>query len=182
MIRRDFYRFGTMLLGGLMTAALAVPGVAYVLDPLGKRRGEARTYPLAKLSELEVGVPKSYQVVDERQDAWVKQSKEAIGLVWLLRLDDPKQPVIAFQAECPHLGCAVNLSADKKEFRCPCHDSAFYLQASSDGTHQPGSPKNNIPPRSMDTLNVELIGTSDPMIHVKFERFRSQTERKIPLA
>jgi menaquinol-cytochrome c reductase iron-sulfur subunit len=170
MIRREFYRFGTMVLGTLMTAAMAVPGVAYLLDPLRTKRGDARTYKLAKLSDLEVNVPRSYQIVDERQDAWVKYPKEPIGLVWLIR--QPDNTVIAFQAECPHLGCAVNLSSDKKTFRCPCHDSAF----SFDGT-----PQNQVPPRPMDRLTVDLIAANDPVVMVTFERFRAQSEEKIPL-
>lgn len=170
MIRRDLYRYGNIVVGGLLTAALAVPGVAYVLDPLRKRRGDARTYKLTKLSELPVGEPRSFQIVDERQDAWVKYPKEPIGLVWLVRQAD--NSVVAFQAECPHLGCAVNLSADKKSFRCPCHDSAFSFD---------GKPENKIPPRPMDRLTVEKSEGDDPMVSVKFERFRSQSEEKIPL-
>ena len=170
MIRREFYRFGTVILGTLMTAALAVPGVAYLLDPLRTKRGAARTYKLAKLSDLEVHVPRSYQIVDDRQDAWVKYPLESIGRVWLIR--QPDNSVIAFQAECPHLGCAVNLSSDKKMFRCPCHDSAF----SFDGT-----PQNQVPPRPMDRLTVELLAGSDPVVSVQFERFRAQSEEKIPL-
>lgn len=173
MNRRDFYRYGTMMLGGVMTFALAVPGVAYLLDPLRKKRGAAQTYPLAKLSELEPGVPRSYPIIDERQDAWVRYPKEPIGLVWLVRQpEDSRTPVIAFQAECPHLGCAVNLSGDRKMFRCPCHDSAFTFD---------GKPENKIPPRGMDRLSVEPIG-ADGVVRVKFERFRSQCEEKIPLA
>jgi menaquinol-cytochrome c reductase iron-sulfur subunit len=173
MIRRDFYRFGTMILGGLMTAALAVPGVAYLLDPLGKRRSEARSYPLAKLSELVVGVPRSFQIVDERQDAWVKYPREPIGLVWLVRQPEgARAPVVAFQAECPHLGCAVNLNGDKTAFRCPCHDSAFSFE---------GTPQNKIPPRPMDRLAIEPLEGADPVIQVRFERFRSQSEERIPL-
>ncbi|MDB5351886.1 MAG: Rieske Fe-S protein [Planctomycetota bacterium] len=175
MTRRDFYTYGTMVLGGLMSAALAVPGVAYLLDPLGKRRGSARVYPLAKLSELEVGIPRSFQIVDERQDAWVNYPKEPIGTVWLVRqAPGSADPVIAFQAECPHLGCAVNLAPEKNAFRCPCHNSSFTLS---------GTPGNKIPPRGMDRLDVEATGPpQDPTIRVKFERFRSQSERKIPLA
>lgn len=173
--RRDFYRYGTLALGGLMTLGLAVPGLAYILDPLGKRRGAAQTYPLAKLSELEVGQPRSFAIVDERQDAWVRYPKEPIGLVWLIRQPPgAKEAVVAFTAECPHLGCAVNLSGDKTMFRCPCHDSAFTFD---------GKPENPIPPRGMDRLEVEpLAGDGDPTIRVKFERFQSQTQEKIPLA
>jgi quinol---cytochrome c reductase iron-sulfur subunit, bacillus type len=33
----------------------------------------------------------------------------------------------------------------------------------------------------MDRLQVELSGGDDPEIRVKFERFRTQSEEKIPL-
>ncbi len=174
MIRRELYRAGTILLGGLMTLALAVPGVAYILDPLGKRRGTARTYVLTKLSELKVGEPRSFQIIDDRQDAWVKYPKGPIGLVWLVRQPDGSPVrVVAFQAECPHLGCAVNLSADGKEFLCPCHDSAFSFD---------GEARNKIPPRSMDSLTVEMLEGADPEVRVVFQRFRSQMKEKTPLA
>ena len=40
MNRRDFYRYGTIVLGNLVALVLAVPGVAYLLDPLRhKQRG-----------------------------------------------------------------------------------------------------------------------------------------------
>ena len=46
-----------------------------------------------------------------------------------------------------------------------------------------GKPENSIPPRPMDRLSIEpLAGDPDPMIRVTFERFRSQSEEKIPLA
>ena len=44
MNRRDFYRIGTIALGNLVALVLAVPGVAYLLDPLRRKReqGEFR--------------------------------------------------------------------------------------------------------------------------------------------
>ncbi len=171
--RRDFYRFGTVAIGGLVGLALAVPGVAYVLDPLRKSSKSGGFQRLARLSDLTVGVPRSFAVIDERQDAWVKYPREPVGSVWLVRQPEGSKPeVIAFTAECPHLGCAVNLTADGKEFLCPCHTSAFSLK---------GKPLNAVPPRGMDTLEVELEGHDDPDVRVKFARFRTQEKEKTPL-
>ena len=44
MNRRDFYRLGTIALGNLVALVLAVPGVAYLLDPL-RRKVEAGRLP-----------------------------------------------------------------------------------------------------------------------------------------
>lgn len=172
--RRDLYRYGTFLLGSLIGLVVAVPGVAYILDPLRRKSAAGALHPLSRLSQLPVGEPKSFPIAEERLDAWVQYPREPIGLVWLVRQPEgSKEPVLAFQAECPHLGCAVNLTTDRKSFRCPCHDSAFNFQ---------GVPQNAIPPRPMDRLVVELSKETDPEVRVRFERFRAQSEEKIPLA
>ena len=173
ILRREFCRIGTVALGSLMGLALGVPGVAYLLDPLGKKAkaGEARR--LARLGELSVGVPKSFPVVEERQDAWVKYPREPVGSVWLVRQPEGDVPeVVAFTAECPHLGCAINLNADGRSFLCPCHTSAFRLD---------GTPLNPVPPRGMDRLEVELSDDDDPEVRVRFERFQTQIEEPKPL-
>ena len=180
--RREVYRLGTLALGGAMTLVLAVPGVAYLLDPLWKRgRGgtgdgaEGGFYELpVRLGDLKEGEPQVFPIEAERQDAWVKYPKEPVGAVWLVRQPSgAKEPVLALSAECPHLGCGVNLAADRRNFACPCHTSAFALD---------GRPLNEIPPRPMDRLEVRLSGEADPRVRVRFRRFRSQTEEQIPLA
>ena len=37
--RRDLYRLGALALGNLFALALAVPGLKYLLNPLGKPSG-----------------------------------------------------------------------------------------------------------------------------------------------
>ena len=171
MTRRDFYRYGTVIAGNALALALAVPGVAYLLDPLRKASKRGDFHRLARLSDLKVGEPRSFAVIDERQDAWVKYPKEPIGSVWLVR--QANGTVVAFSAECPHLGCAVKLAADGTFFHCPCHTSSFDLK---------GKVLNKIPPRGMDTLEVELTEGDDPEVGVRFQRFRAAEKEKQPLA
>jgi menaquinol-cytochrome c reductase iron-sulfur subunit len=173
MTRRDLFRYATMAVGALMTLVLAVPGVAYVVSPLRKKESEGTFESLTRLSQLEPGVPHSFAIIKERHDAWVKYPREPVGSVWLIRQPTgSKEQVIAFTSECPHLGCAINLSADKKGFLCPCHTSSFDFN---------GKPTNPVPPRPMDRLDVELSAGDDPEVRVKFARFRTQSEEKIPL-
>ncbi|MDR3639676.1 MAG: Rieske 2Fe-2S domain-containing protein [Isosphaeraceae bacterium] len=175
MNRRDLYRFGTLALGGLVTLALAVPGVAYLFDPiLRKKKGQEQDYEeLTTVSRLKVGVPEVFPIIEERLDAWVKYPREPVGSVWLVRQPPGTKPeVLAFSAECPHLGCAVNLSADRQSFFCPCHTSNFHF----DGTRI-----NTIPPRGMDKLDVRLSNDTDPKVAVRFQRFRVQSTESIPL-
>lgn len=173
MTRRDFYRFATVGLGALMGLVLSVPGVAYIVSPLrGKKRDESFE-TLARMSQLTVGVPRSFAVIEDRRDAWVRYPREPVGSVWLIRQAvGTTPPVIALTSECPHLGCAVNLAADGKSFLCPCHTSAFDFD---------GKPKNDVPPRPMDRLEVEVTAGDDPEVRVKFQRFRTQSKEKIPL-
>ena len=91
----------------------------------------------------------------------MKYPSEPVGSVWLIRQPAGAKPeVIAFTAECPHLGCAINLAADGKSFLCPCHTSAFDFE---------GKPQNQVPPRPMDRLDVELTADPDPKVRVKFQ-------------
>jgi Rieske Fe-S protein len=176
MNRRDFCRYGTIVLGNLVALVLAVPGVAYLIDPLRRKSQQGDFATLTRLDQLAEGKPRAFPIIDERHDAWVKYPREPIGSVWLIRQPaGAKEPVIALTAECPHLGCAVNLSADGQSFLCPCHTSNFDFE---------GKPKNAVPPRSMDRLEVKLSRGNDPdsEVQVKFQRFRTQSEEKIPLA
>lgn len=176
MNRRDFYRYGTIALGNAVALALAIPGVAYLLDPLRRGVKQGDYQRLTKLSDLTIGEPRSFAVISGRQDAWVKYPPEPVGSVWLVRQPEgAKPPVIAFTAECPHLGCAVNLreNGKQKEFLCPCHTSAFDLT---------GKPLNTVPPRGMDRLEIELSKDDDPAVLVRFQRFRTQEKEQIPLA
>jgi len=177
MTRRDFYRYGSLVLTGLVKLAVAVPAVAFLVSPLRKkdaRAGEDTFETLTSLGQLPVGVPRSFAIIRDRTDAWVKYPSEPAGSVWLIRQPAGVKPeVIAYTSECPHLGCAINLAEGGKSFLCPCHTSAFDFD---------GNPQNQVPPRPMDRLDVELTADPDPKVRVKFQRFRALAEERIPLA
>jgi menaquinol-cytochrome c reductase iron-sulfur subunit len=172
--RRDFLGLATAALGSLVALIVAIPGLAYVLSPLRRKDAEGTYHTLTRLNQLEIGVPRSFAIVEEHQDAWVKYPREPIGSVWLVRQpagSDP--PVIALQSDCPHLGCPINVKRDKTGFLCPCHTSAFTLE---------GQPTNQVPPRSMDRLEVQVSSGENPEVRVRYQRFRTGNEEKIPLA
>jgi Rieske Fe-S protein len=173
MTRRDVFRFATVGLSSLIALVLAIPGVAYIVSPLRRKTDGAGFETLTRLNQLTPGVPRSFAVIQDRRDAWVTYPREPVGSVWLIRQPDGTDPpVLAFTAECPHLGCAVNLTADATGFLCPCHTSSFQLD---------GRPKNQVPPRPMDRLEVQLSSGEEPEVRVKFQRFRTQSEEQIPL-
>src|SRR5262249_44427224 len=78
--RRGFLGFVTIAVGTLMGLVLAVPGVAYLASPLRRRGRDDKDYlTLTRLSQLEVGVPRSFAIIADRQDAWVKYPREPVG-------------------------------------------------------------------------------------------------------
>ncbi|HEU5116676.1 MAG TPA: Rieske 2Fe-2S domain-containing protein [Isosphaeraceae bacterium] len=177
-------RFASVVLGTLIALVLAVPGAAYLLNPILPRKkgssdekspGTDEFQTLAvTLNELAVGVPREFPIVVKRQDAWVTYPPEPVGTVWLVRQEEGTEPpVLAFTSECPHLGCAIALAADGHGFFCPCHTSAFALD---------GERLNHVPPRGMDPLDVQIPADHSQPIRVKYQRFRTMSEERTPLA
>jgi len=67
----------------------------------------------------------------------------------VVRLD--AETVVAYDRRCPHLGCPVLWSKDRRRFECPCHSAAF--EASSGRVLQ-GPPR-----RGLEPVAIELRGT-----------------------
>ena len=131
--RREFYRLGAIALGNVFGLALAIPGIKFLLDPLGKKAGGGEFRPLTRLGQLKVGEPESFAVIAARQDAWVRFPPEPVGSVWLVRQPEgSKVPVVAFTAECPHLSCPVNLAGDRKSFFLPVPQLRVQLRRVAD--------------------------------------------------
>jgi len=177
MTRREFYRSGSIVLVALVKLFIAVPAIAFLISPLRRKKSDGVRdvfETLTSFSQLSVGVPQSFAIIKDRTDAWVKYPSEPVGSVWLVRQPKGITPeVIALSAECPHLGCAINLSPDGKSFLCPCHTSAFDIE---------GRPQNRVPPRPMDRLDVEVTAEPDPKVQVKFQWFQTLAQKRIPLA
>lgn len=172
--RRDLFRLGAVALGNVFALALAVPGVKFLLDPLGKGSAVGAFRSLTRLGQLKVGEPLAFAILARRNDGWVNYPEEPVGSVWLVRQPDgsPDQ-VVAFSAECPHLSCPVNLAPDRKSFLCPCHGANFGFD---------GGKLNEVAARGMDALPVQLTPGDDPEVLVKFERFQPQSAEKKSLA
>lgn len=160
------------LVGGLSLLGPVGAAVAFLLAPL--RRGssvEDDSWILLNPSVdslPEDGTPHPVSVLTERVDAWNRHPREPIGTVWLRRHGDGT--VTAHSSICPHLGCAVEYRAARRDFFCPCHNSAFELT---------GKRTNSIPPRDMDALDVRLDAGR---IFVRYEKFQGGIADKIPLS
>lgn len=149
-------------------AVLAVPGVGYVVDPLLRATGKkGRWIPVADLESLDREHPVALPVVGEQRDAWTRAPEVRLGTVWVRR--GKEDGVMAWNAECPHLGCKVGYDKQHKKFGCPCHDSSFSPE---------GEVLGGPAPRSLDPLETRV---KDGRVEVRFVRFRAQVRERIEI-
>jgi menaquinol-cytochrome c reductase iron-sulfur subunit len=171
--RRGFFQEAlAVAIGAVLTLVPVAAGLSVFLDPL--RRKSAARENFIKIATLDAlpgdGVPRKFPVLASRTDAWNKYINVPIGAVYLRRADGNQ--VQALNVVCPHAGCFVDFSAERGNFLCPCHNSAFSVE----GTLKQGSPS----PRSLDDLKVEIRNENE--VWVAFQNFEAGRPDKVPLA
>ena len=179
--RRGFFRkFLAVAIGGLVTAVPAAAGLMVFFDPVrrARRQGAAADFlPVAPLDAVPAdGRPAKFQVIADRTDAWNRYENVPLGAVYVKRTPSPAgQPrVVAWNVVCPHAGCFVDVAADGRSFRCPCHNSGF----GEDGSQLPGC----VSPRPMDELKVDEAALKQGLVKVQFQNFVAGTTEKKPTA
>jgi len=170
--RRGFLARAVAAAGGAVALLVpAVVGIITSLNPLRQKGSGGRPVRLASLDLLPEGSPpQRFPVIADRTDAWNRFPNEPIGAVWLQRTG-PKS-VKAFNATCPHAGCAIQYFgtdvADEKKrnrFACPCHTAIFEL----DGERIAGMASDS--PRKMDELVVDPDRLLDGEVSVQFQNY-----------
>jgi menaquinol-cytochrome c reductase iron-sulfur subunit len=175
--RRSFLKVVTGILGGMLGAVTALPGLALLLHPAAREtvRGGRQPLRVASLRELKPGKPLRVDVRGELVDAWSRIPDVKLGSCWLVRKpgghpdqgpdqrpkNDGADQLRAFSTVCPHLGCHIELDENQQRFACPCHGSYFDLMS--------GQALAGPSPRGMDELEVALDGED---VKVSYRRFR----------
>ena len=175
--RRTVVQVLTGLLGLLLNVIPVTLGGLFFLDPLLRRsRSDSEGFIKLRVNTDVIpadGTPIAVTVIADQTDAWNKYKDVPIGSIWLRRRNDGS--LAAFNSTCPHLGCSVDFRASDNDFYCPCHTSAFDLA---------GEPKNKVPPRGMDDLEIYTATEGKPdksgvELWVKYQEFRGGTHEKI---
>lgn len=178
-----------VVIGGIVGVFPFASGLAVFLDPVLKKRlaappaggekpaegghGEAPA-PLLRVATFDSvpadGTPVQVPVIADLKDIWTVEPNQPIGAVYLRRVGEK---IECFNAICPHAGCFVAYSPDRKVFQCPCHTSSFEV----DGKRIMPSPS----PRDMDGLEVDAAKLKEGEVWVGFANYypgKENRERK----
>lgn len=133
--RRRFVVRAMAVLGGVITAVLAIPVAGFATAP----GWQAKTPPkllstsvaptlrsddwtsVGKVADYEVGVPKYLEIERHVVDGWVSENTP-IG-IQVVRTTDTD--IVVFDPHCTHLGCPLSWSTGAEAFVCPCHGGSF---------------------------------------------------------
>ncbi len=143
LTRRDTLKIATWTIAGLISSALGLPAVAYILGPVLQPNEDQGWVKLGPVSKVELGVPMLFKAKVARKAGWVS-SEEQLG-VYVLTEDG--RNFIAMSNICTHLGCRVRWIQDKERFLSPCHNGIFDKQ---------GYVISGPPPRPLDRYEVKI--------------------------
>jgi Rieske Fe-S protein len=124
--RRDFIKGATVIIGGMITAVIGIPAIAYLIDPALKESAKEGWVPIGKLEDMPVGSPTPFSFTIVQVNGWERTSTSHGGYV-LRKSEDPNDLLI-LNSRCTHLGCTVNWDNADKVYLCPCHDAKFNEQ------------------------------------------------------
>lgn len=143
--RRTFYLTVIYGLWGLISAALGIPAIIYLLFP-PKADKQGDWVEAGDITQLKPKTPEELVFRRNRVDGWKTSSEKSTA--WVVKTADNR--VTAFAPECTHLACAYHWEDERNMFVCPCHGSTF----SVDGKVLSGPA-----PRPLDQFAVKLEGT-----------------------
>lgn len=141
--RKEFLSVVTFAIGGLITAVLGIPAIAYIIAPARKRNGQENWIRLGSTSKVEIGTPTLFKTNVEHQTGWITSEEELSFYI----LTDNGRDFIAMSNICTHLGCRVRWIADKELFFCPCHNAEYDKE---------GNVLAGPPPRPLNRYDVKV--------------------------
>lgn len=157
--RRSFLMKISLAFGAFAAFAVGTPVLSALLAPLFNKKGQAWRH-VGKLDDFQVG--KTRIVTFENADPQPWAGTTARTAAWIRREQGDK--LIAFSANCTHLGCPVRWEADAELFMCPCHGGVYYR----DGTVAAGPPPKRLNQYQtrISNGNVEVMTAPIPLTKI----------------
>jgi len=134
--RRTFLMNVGIGLNALVTLALAVPVVAYVLGPVLRRKDYLSWVSLGNVSDFKAGETTLITYRNPFSDQWDGDTANVPAYV---RCAEPRNYTV-FAINCAHLGCPVRWFSESQLFMCPCHGGVYY----ADGSRASGPPERGL--------------------------------------
>jgi menaquinol-cytochrome c reductase iron-sulfur subunit len=156
MVRTILAIFG--FVGAVMTVALGGFGIIPALKKRTLGWSDAGT-----VADLVVDQPSERRFFETVKSGW--QSEKMERSIWLVKRTDGS--VLAFTANCPHLGCGYRWIEERKRFECPCHGSIFDLE---------GRVLAGPTPRRLDSIRTRV---ENGRLLVQYEVFQLGTSTKV---
>lgn len=141
--RREFMGLVTFAIGGIISAGMGIPAIAYIIGPALQQQEGQNWIQLGSTKKVELGTPTLFKTKIERQAGWIINEQEVSVYV----LTDNGRDFVAMSNVCTHLGCRVRWIADQERFFCPCHNAVF----DKDGQVLDGPP-----PRPLDRFEIKV--------------------------
>jgi menaquinol-cytochrome c reductase iron-sulfur subunit len=141
--RRDFIKCAAVAIGGLITTAVGIPSIAYLLSPGLKSAEDDAWVDLGDVDRYPIGEPKRFDFTRTRVSGWERKSVSYGAFV--VRPDG--EHVRVFSDICTHLGCRVSWHANLGHYVSPCHDGHFGLL---------GDNVSGPPPRPLDEFATRI--------------------------
>ncbi len=121
MTRREFALWSLAVVANLAIAVLlAVPVVSCLFGPLLARRRESDWSDVGPADDFRGGLVHEVPVEMVSVSGYTRQRRKRVIYVTEL-----KEVLIAFDAECTHMGCNVSWAPGTRHFECPCHGGEF---------------------------------------------------------
>lgn len=141
--RRDFMAFTTWAIGGVISLAMGIPAVAYVIGPALKARENQEWIRIGSAAKVELNNPTLFKTKIQKQTGWIINETELSIYV----LTENGRDYVAMSNVCTHLACRVRWIDDQSQFFCPCHNAVF---------DKKGEVLDGPPPRPLSRYEVKV--------------------------
>lgn len=118
LTRRQFAIAGTQVVAGVVTVALGVPIVGFLISPLFRHQAVVER-KVGFIGDLTGQDPQKFTVTFP-QNAWMVPDVEAT--VYVVRVGDGYK---VLSNVCSHMQCPVRWNPDLSQFLCPCHGGLY---------------------------------------------------------
>lgn len=153
----------SLWVAALPAVAVSVPVIGALIGPLIKRSKQVWR-KVANESDIAIGETKLVTFINADPLPW--SGTNAKSAAWIRRTN--KDTLIAFSANCTHLGCPVRWIEGARLFMCPCHGGAYY----ENGEVAAGPPPKSLVQYQVrfNQGNIELKTAPVPITGLEYEK------------